>query len=300
MSEIQQEENLQESTDNVEEIEVIEEEQKPEENQTEESVETSEEEVKADSEDELENYSENVQKRINNLTRKLREAERGRDSALNYANSMKSEYENLKGQSQKINQDYYSEAETRLESQEQQATRVLAEAQEAQDFEKVAKATSILSTIAVEKNKIATAKENASNQILQPTPSYQNQTQQDLPQPDAKAEAWADKNDWFGEDRIRTLAAFTIHDDLVQEGFDGQTDEYYNELDKRLRTKFPNDFGVETEIAPVPQATQRVASAARADAQGSNKKQVRLSPSEVEMAKKLNVPLKEYAKFVKR
>ena len=86
----------------------------------------------------------------------------------------------------------------------------------------------------------------------------------------------------------------------MQEGFDGQTDEYYNELDKRLRTKFPNDFGVETEIAPVPQATQRVASAARADAQGSNKKQVRLSPSEVEMAKKLNVPLKEYAKFVKR
>lgn len=300
MSEIQQEENLQESTDNVEEIEVIEEEQTPEESKTEESVETSEEEVKADSEDELENYSENVQKRINNLTRKLREAERGRDSALNYANSMKSEYENLKGQSQKINQDYYSEAETRLESQEQQATRVLAEAQEAQDFEKVAKATSILSTIAVEKNKIATAKENASNQVLQPTPSYQNQTQQDLPQPDAKAEAWADKNDWFGEDRIRTLAAFTIHDDLVQEGFDGQTDEYYNELDKRLRTKFPNDFGVETEIAPTPQATQRVASAARADSQGSNKKQVRLSPSEVEMAKKLNVPLKEYAKFVKR
>ena len=94
--------------------------------------------------------------------------------------------------------------------------------------------------------------------------------------------------------------AFTIHDDLVQEGFDGQTDEYYNELDKRLRTKFPNDFGVETEIAPTPQATQRVASAARADSQGSNKKQVRLSPSEVEMAKKLNVPLKEYAKFVKR
>ena len=299
MSEIQQEENLQESTDNVEEIEVIEEEQT--EVQNEESVENEQpEEVKAETDDELENYSDNVQKRINNLTRKLREAERGRDSALNYANSMKSEYENLKGQSQKINQDYYSEAETRLESQEQQATRVLAEAQEAQDFEKVAKATSILSTIAVEKNKIATAKENASNQVLQPTPSYQNQTQQDLPQPDAKAEAWADKNDWFGEDRIRTLAAFTIHDDLVQEGFDGQTDEYYNELDKRLRTKFPNDFGVETEIAPTPQATQRVASAARADSQGSNKKQVRLSPSEVEMAKKLNVPLKEYAKFVKR
>ena len=86
----------------------------------------------------------------------------------------------------------------------------------------------------------------------------------------------------------------------MQEGFDGQTDEYYNELDNRLRSKFPNDFGVETETVPAPQATQRVASAARADSQGSNKKQVRLSPSEVEMAKKLNVPLKEYAKFVKR
>ena len=297
MSELTQEENLQESTDNVEEIEVIEEEQTPEENKTEESVETSEEEVKADSEDELENYSENVQKRINNLTRKLREAERGRDSALNYANSMKSEYENLKGKSEKINQDYYAEAATRLESQKAQATRVLAEAQEAQDYEKAAKATSVLSTIAVEENRIRTARENPTNETIIPQPNLQ---QEQLPQPDAKAEAWADKNDWFGEDRIRTLAAFTIHDDLVQEGFDGQTDEYYNELDKRLRTKFPNDFGVETEIAPVPQATQRVASAARADAQGSNKKQVRLSPSEVEMAKKLNVPLKEYAKFVKR
>ena len=297
MSELTQEENLQESTDNVEEIEVIEEEQTPEENKTEESVETSEEEVKAESEDELENYSENVQKRINNLTRKLREAERGRDSALNYANSMKSEYENLKGKSEKINQDYYAEAATRLESQKAQATRVLAEAQEAQDYEKAAKATSVLSTIAVEENRIRTARENPTNETIIPQPNLQ---QEQLPQPDAKAEAWADKNDWFGEDRIRTLAAFTIHDDLVQEGFDGQTDEYYNELDKRLRTKFPNDFGVETEIAPVPQATQRVASAARADAQGSNKKQVRLSPSEVEMAKKLNVPLKEYAKFVKR
>ena len=296
MSELTQEENLQESTDNVEEIEVIEEEQT--EVQNEESVENEQpEEVKAESDDELENYSENVQKRINNLTRKLREAERGRDSALNYANSMKSEYENLKGKSEKINQDYYAEAATRLESQKAQATRVLAEAQEAQDYEKAAKATSVLSTIAVEENRIRTARENPTNETIIPQPNLQ---QEQLPQPDAKAEAWADKNDWFGEDRIRTLAAFTIHDDLVREGFDGQTDEYYNELDKRLRTKFPNDFGVETEIAPVPQATQRVASAARADAQGSNKKQVRLSPSEVEMAKKLNVPLKEYAKFVKR
>ena len=296
MSELTQEENLQESTDNVEEIEVIEEEQT--EVQNEESVENEQpEEVKAETDDELENYSDNVQKRINSLTRKLREAERGRDSALNYANSMKSEYENLRGKSEKINQDYYAEAATRLESQKAQATRVLAEAQEAQDFEKAAKATSVLSTIAVEENRIRTARENPTNETIIPQPNLQ---QEQLPQPDAKAEAWADKNDWFGEDRIRTLAAFTIHDDLVQEGFDGQTDEYYNELDKRLRTKFPNDFGVETEIAPVPQATQRVASAAGADAQGSNKKQVRLSPSEVEMAKKLNVPLKEYAKFVKR
>jgi len=297
MSELIQEENLQESTDNVDEIEVIEEEQTPEENQTEDSVGTSEQEVKAESEDELENYSDNVQKRINNLTRKLREAERGRDSALNYANSMKSEYESLRGKSEKINQDYYAEAETRLQSQKSQATRVLAEAQEAQDFEKAAKATSVLSTIAVEENRIRTARENPTNETIIPQPNLQ---QEQLPQPDIKAEAWADKNNWFGEDRIRTLAAFTIHDDLVQEGFDGQTDEYYNELDKRLRTKFPNDFGVETEIAQTPQATQRVASAARADSQGSNKKQVRLSPSEVEMAKKLNVPLKEYAKFVKR
>jgi|TARA_R100000149_G_C5874639_1_gene138389 hypothetical protein len=302
MSELIQEENLQESTDAVEEIEVIEEEQNTEEteaveNTNSEANQTEQvEEAKADSDDELENYSDNVQKRINNLTRKLREAERGRDSALNYANSMKSEYEALKGKSEKINQDYYAEAETRLESQKQQATRVLAEAQEAQDYDKAAKATSLLSTIAVEENRIKMAKEAPTNETVIPQENIQQQT----PQPDPKAEAWADKNEWFGEDRIRTLAAFTIHDDLVKEGFDGQTDEYYNELDNRLRSKFPNDFGVETETVPAPQATQRVASAARADSQGSNKKQVRLSPSEVEMAKKLNVPLKEYAKFVKR
>lgn len=302
MSELIQEENLQESTDSVEEIEVIEEEQNLEETEAVENTDSEanqseqDEEVKADSDDELENYSDNVQKRINNLTRKLREAERGRDSALNYANNMKSEYETLKGKSEKINQDYYAEAETRLESQKQQATRVLAEAQEAQDYDKAAKATSLLSTIAVEENRIKMAKEAPKNEIVEP----QQNTQQQTPQPDPKAEAWADKNEWFGEDRIRTLAAFTIHDDLVKEGFDGQTDEYYNELDNRLRSKFPNDFGVETETVATPQATQRVASAARADSQGSNKKQVRLSPSEVEMAKKLNVPLKEYAKFVKR
>lgn len=302
MSELIQEENLQESTDVVEEIEVIEEEQNTEETEAVENTDSEAnqseqaEETKADSDEELENYSDNVQKRINNLTRKLREAERGRDSALNYANSMKSEYEALKGKSEKINQDYYAEAETRLESQKQQATRVLAEAQEAQDYDKVAKATSLLSTIAVEENRIKMAKEAPTNETVMPQQNMQQQT----PQPDAKAEAWADKNEWFGEDRIRTLAAFTIHDDLVKEGFDGQTDEYYNELDNRLRSKFPNDFGVETETVPAPQATQRVASAARADSQGSNKKQVRLSPSEVEMAKKLNVPLKEYAKFVKR
>ncbi len=302
MSELIQEENLQESTDAVEEIEVIEEEQNTEEteaveNTNSEANQTEQvEEAKADSDDELENYSDNVQKRINNLTRKLREAERGRDSALNYANSMKSEYEALKGKSEKINQDYYAEAETRLESQKQQATRVLAEAQEAQDYDKAAKATSLLSTIAVEENRIKMAKEAPTNETVIPQENIQQQT----PQPDPKAEAWADKNEWFGEDRIRTLDAFTIHDDLVKEGFDGQTDEYYNELDNRLRSKFPNDFGVETETVPAPQATQRVASAARADSQGSNKKQVRLSPSEVEMAKKLNVPLKEYAKFVKR
>tara|TARA_R100000773_G_scaffold44004_1_gene43717 strand:+ start:1535 stop:2440 length:906 start_codon:yes stop_codon:yes gene_type:complete len=266
---------------------------------------TSESEENKD-EEELEQYSDRVQKRISTLTRRLREAERASESAYTYATQLKEENENLKQKGAQSDKSYLSEAENRLKSQKAQAKAALKSAYEEQDFDKVAQAQDIIAKIAVEESKIESSKSQLEYQEEQKTKGQeieqpQVQTQQPAPvvQPDEKATAWAEKNEWFGNDEIMTNAAFTIHKQLVEdEGFDPQSDEYYTEVDNRLRARFPNDF---TQEEKIKKPTQRVASAGRADTTAKpSKKQVRLSPSEVQMAKKLNVPLNEYAKFVKR
>ena len=257
-------------------------------------------------EEELEQYSDRVQKRISTLTRRLREAERASESAYTYATQLKEENENLKQKGAQSDKSYLLEAENRLKSQKAQAKAALKSAHEEQDFEKVAQAQDIIAKIAVEESKIESSKSQLEYQEEQKTKGQeieqpQVQTQQPAPvvQPDEKATAWAEKNEWFGNDEIMTNAAFTIHKQLVEdEGFDPKSDEYYTEVDNRLRARFPNDF---TQEEKIKKPTQRVASAGRADTTAKpSKKQVRLSPSEVQMAKKLNVPLNEYAKFVKR
>jgi chromosome segregation ATPase len=262
-----------------------------------------EQEVKG--EEELEDYSERVKKRISNLTRKLREEERAKESAYNFAMQLQDQNKKLLERSTSLDRSYLSEAENRLKSQRAQATAALKSAHQEQDFDKVAKAQDILSKIAVEESKIQTSRSQLENQdnlpelnnqqIIQNQNFSQSFQNTPAPEPDPKAQAWAEKNTWFGTDETMTLAAFNIHKNLVDgEGFDPTTDEYYNEVDKRMVAEFPHKF----ENAKKP--SQKVASANRADAGTGKKKQIKLSPSEVQMAKKLNVPLNEYAKYVKR
>lgn len=263
-----------------------------------------EEEKKVKKEDELEDYSKGVQKRIATLTKKMREQERAANSAYEYAQSLQAENQQLKQSSTELNKNYLSEAQNRLNSQRAQANAVLKNAYQEQDWDKVTKAQGILDKITVEESKLANT---TPVQVEQPT-SYQNYQapmQQQAPvqqqaQPDPEAENWASKNEWFGEDETMTLAAFNIHRKLVEEeGFDTSDTTYYDEIDKRIRTEFPHKFSTGDEVKSNSKMQQNVAPAGRSDSSG-RKRQVKLSASEVQMAKRLNVPLGEYAKYIKR
>ena len=261
------------------------------------------EETKADQEqDELEDYSKNVQKRISNLTKKMREQERAAQSAYEYAKNLQAENEALKKNTSQYAESYQSEAENRLKAQRAQANAVLKSAYQDQDWDKVTKAQDILDKITVEESKIANGRLS-----IEPTTEYQEvQTPQGLqqptptPQPDPAAEDWASKNEWFGEDEAMTLVAFNIHRKLVEEeGFDTNDPTYYTEIDKRIRAEFPHKFSGGGEAEPKGKIQQTVAPAGRSESSG-RKRQVRLTKAEVEMARRLNVPLQEYAKHVRR
>ena len=261
------------------------------------------EETKADQEqDELEDYSKNVQKRISNLTKKMREQERAAQSAYEYAKNLQAENEALKKNTSQYAESYQSEAENRLKAQRAQANAVLKSAYQDQDWDKVTKAQDILDKITVEESKIANGRLS-----IEPTTEYQEvQAPQGLqqptptPQPDPAAEDWASQNEWFGEDEAMTLVAFNIHRRLVEEeGFDTNDPTYYTEIDKRIRAEFPHKFSDGGEAEPKGKIQQTVAPAGRSESSG-RKRQVRLTKAEVEMARRLNVPLQEYAKHVRR
>tara|TARA_R110000751_G_scaffold80038_2_gene161351 strand:- start:1205 stop:2095 length:891 start_codon:yes stop_codon:yes gene_type:complete len=251
-------------------------------------------------EDELENYSKGVQKRIANLTKKMREQERAAQSAFEYAKNLQTENENLKTNTSRLNQSYYGEAENRLKSQRAQANSVLKGAYQEQDWDKVTKAQEILDKITVEESKLANGRMTIEQEPVYqnvPQQTYQQPVQQQAADPDPAAEDWATKNDWFGQDETMTLAAFNIHKKLVdEEGFDPSDSMYYDEIDKRIRVEFPHKFeGTKTQGKP----QQTVAPAGRSESSG-RKRQVKLTKSEVEMARRLNVPVQEYAKYIKR
>ena len=260
--------------------------------------------VEAESEskdaDELENYSQNVQKRISTLTKKMREQERAAESAYEYARNLQAENENLKQSSTQVNQNYQSEAESRLKAQRAQANSVLKSAYQDQDWDKVTKAQDILDKITVEESKLANTK-----MTVDTAPVYQTYQQPQMPPqqpqaPDPAAEDWAGKNEWFGSDEAMTLVAFNIHKNLVEEeGFDTNDSSYYTEIDKRIRAEFPHKFNDGGEVQPKGRIQQTVAPAGRSESSG-RKRQVKLTKSEVEMARRLNVPLQEYAKHIKR
>ena len=254
-------------------------------------------------EDELENYSKGVQKRIANLTKKMREQERAAQSAFEYAKNLQAENENLKTNTSRLNQSYYSEAENRLKSQRAQANSVLKGAYQEQDWDKVTKAQEILDKITVEESKLANNRMQVQRETVYqnfPQQRMQQQVQAPTPQADPEAESWAEKNEWFGQDEIMTLAAFNIHQKLIEEeGFDPSDLMYYDEIDKRMRTEFPHKFSNGGAVKSKARMQQTVAPAGRSDG-SRGKQQVRLTKSEVEMARRLNVPLQEYAKHIKR
>ena len=261
--------------------------------------------------EELEDYSEKVKKRIGNLTRKLREAERGQESAYEYAKRIGEENQHLKTRSSTLDKSYLQEAESRLKSQKAQALAALKNAHEVADYEKVAKAQEVISKIAIEENKVNDSKfalqrqtniqeeQEANYQNYSNNQAFQNQRQQNAaPELAGRDKDFVEKNKWFGEDEVMTMGAMAINNQLIGEGFDEGSSEYYSEVDKRIRNEFPQKFN-ESSVKSKPQ--QKVASAGRvAGNSSSNKRQVKLSPSEVQMAKRLNVPLGEYAKYVKR
>tara|TARA_X000001388_G_scaffold45907_1_gene32664 strand:+ start:4864 stop:5814 length:951 start_codon:yes stop_codon:yes gene_type:complete len=277
-----------------------------------EEVETAEEtpqqiEVKEKDEDELQEYSKNVQSRINKLTGKLREAERREQAATQFAESVKQENEKLKTKNVALDGNYMVEYANRITTETASAKADLKSATEMDDVEKQVEAQQKLARLAVEAQQLknlntqrqARKEETVSpNMTLDQAVEQANTNQQQVAPPDPKAEAWAENNPWFGEDTAMTMTSFVIHRQLTEEeGFDATEDQYYDEIDKRMRAEFPHKFGeaVQEEIRPA----QTVASATRSPKRGRGKNTVRLTPSQVAIAKKLGVPLEEYAKHVK-
>jgi len=260
-------------------------------------------------EDELNDYSKSVQKRISKLTEKYREAERQGNEATTIAQKLLEENQQLKNRMQKLDSGYLTEYGARIESQIGAARKAYKEAYESGDTDAMIEAQEALARATGEKDRYDIAKRRADEQrpervapaeqpqyAQQQQPQYAQQPQQ-APQADPKAQGWAEKNEWFGQDEVMTYAAFGVHRKLVEEeGFDPQSDEYYNEIDRRMRAEFPHKFAAQ-KSSKKNQVASAGSSASRTTKQG--RRSVKLSPSQIAIAKKLNVPLEEYAKYVK-
>ena len=251
----------------------------------------------------LEEYSKGVQARIAKLTRKMREAERREKAAVEYAQAVEEKRKALEQRFEKTDADYIKKFESTISSGLEAAQKELAAAIESGDANAQVEANKRIAQLAFENAKLEQAKEGREAKPQEQAPvnlsqNYQSQPAMDDPiNPDPRAEAWASKNPWFGTDRAMTYTAFEIHKDLTdKEGFDPNSDEYYAEVDKRMRVDFPHKFG-NTEQKQSTTPVQTVASASRSVKPG--RKTVRLTSSQVAIAKKLGVPLEEYAKQLK-
>ena len=248
-------------------------------------------------EDELKKYSEGVQKRIAKLTRKMREAERQKEEAIQFADRAKKEKEDLQNRFSKLDKSYVDEFESRVTTNMEAARSALRTAIEAQDVDAQVKAQEQIATLTADAARLASLKTLKDEQPKDKEVNVTPQRTEKAAKIDPKADAWASENPWFGNDSAMTYTAFDVHKVLVEkEGFDPQSDEYYAEIDKRMRLEFPHKFDTlgdnSTEKA---KPAQTVASAKR-PANTGRKKTVRLTPSQVAIAKRLGVPLEEYAK----
>jgi hypothetical protein len=247
-------------------------------------------------EEELEEYSQSVKRRIDKLTRKMREAERREQAAIDYAKKVQEENKNLSVMSQVTSKERVASDEQSLQSTEQLLKTAYTQAVTEGDVEKQVEAQQRIAQLAIEKERLSLRKKKVEQQELQkekPVEEPWNYQPQAQPQarPDPKAQDWAEDNKWFGADKAMTYTAMSFHDELINEGFDASSEEYYTEIDRRIRKEFPHKF--EDQSKP----KQKVASATRTTATG--RRTVKLTPSQVAIAKKLGVPLEEYAKHVK-
>jgi hypothetical protein len=257
------------------------------------------------SDGEMEDYGKKVQSRIDKLTKKAREAERREQAAVEYARGVQAEAESMRQKAQALDTGYVTEFGDRVDAQITQAKKELKDAMDLGDVEKQVDIQAKLGRLAIEEERAASHKAQRERLRQEMEARGVNPNQPQMPQqmprqrpappprPDPKAEEWAEKNTWFGEDEPMTLTSFSIHRKLVEEGFDPKSDSYYNEIDNRMRETFPHKFG--QQVSP----TQAVNSGNRMAAPGKRKGTVRLTPSQVAIAKKLGVPLSEYAKYVK-
>ena len=259
-----------------------------------------ERETKLEKKDEVKEYSEGVQKRIAKLTRKMREAERQREEAIAFAEAANKQKSELEGRLSKLDKSYTSEFETRVKTNMVAARQALKTAIEAQDVEGQVKAQEQIANLTMDAARLNAMKVAEESK---PAPKEVNVTPQQTKQPaqtDPMAEAWAAENAWFGNDSAMTYTAFDIHKQLVEkEGFDPKTKEYYDEVDARIRVEFPHKFDkVDGNTTERTKPVQNVASAKRSASTG-RRKTVKLTPSQVAIAKRLGVPLEDYAKQLK-
>jgi len=258
------------------------------------------EEPKKDSQesDELKQYSESVQKRIAKLTKKWREAERQKEEAVSYAQKVLDDKRRVDAKLSKLEPGFMKSTEDSIKSGLESAKAKLAAAREANNLQAESEALTAISELGYKQARFLEAKaqqeaQSKETEVKQPELNLNRQEVQAIPDP--KAEQWADKNTWFGRDSAMTYTAFDLHKKLTEEeGYDPQSDEYYSEIDKRIRLEFPHKFANIQQTVETTKPVQTVASAKRSTKSG--RKTVRLTPSQVAIAKKLGVPLEEYAK----
>jgi len=264
------------------------------------TVETVKEEPKKEiKEDSLSDVSEKVKRRIDKLTFKIRESERREKAALDYAKGLKNQLDDTKNRFSKTSKSYIEQFSARVVAEQEDAKKALRDAIADQDADKIAEANSRIAQLAVEaeKVKMTQAEEEAKEEKAKAEAKIEQPIRQapqtNVAQPSGKAKEWAEKNEWFGSDKIMTSAAFQAHNDLVEQGFDAESDEYYNEIDKVMKENFPHKFSQPQEQK---KPVQTVASAQRNQ---TGRRSVKLTKSQIVIAKKLGVPLEEYAKYVK-
>ena len=269
------------------------EEGKKEEKVTEPEIQVEEAPKQEGKEEELEEYSQSVKRRIDKLTRKMREAERRESAAIEYARKVQQENKNLNVISQVSSKERVASDEQSLQSTEQLLKTAYTQAVNDGDAEKQMEAQQRIAQLAIEKERLSLRKRKVEQQEIKKEEPVQEEpwNNQRQARPDPKAQDWAEDNRWFGADRPMTYTAMSFHDELLNEGFDASSEEYYTEIDRRIRKEFPHKF--EDQNKP----KQKVASATRTTATG--RRTVKLTPSQVAIAKKLGVPLEEYAKHVK-